>query len=279
MARLYDDSLYEGAARHYLRGRLPYPQRLATALADHVQRDRFGRLLDVGCGPGSLTLLLAPLFAQVVAVDADADMVQVASAEATRRGITNVRWLHAYAEDLDDALRPFDVVTLAQSFHWMDQPVVAANIRRLLGPQGCCVHVGAMTHRGDPDASDLPHPQPPHGEIGALVRRYLGPDRRAGRQTVSDPPPSGEEWVFRAAGFLGPDKIEVPGGDVSIRTADEVVDAVLSLSSSAPHLFASRLGAFVSDLRSLLMSTSPDGLFAEQQQGITLSLWRLPNGR
>jgi len=35
-----------------------------------------GRLLDVGCGPGSLTLLLAPLFDQAVGLDPDPDMLE-----------------------------------------------------------------------------------------------------------------------------------------------------------------------------------------------------------
>jgi hypothetical protein len=49
---------------------------------------------------------------------------------------------------------------------------------------------------------------------------------------------------------------------------------VLSLSSAAPHLFASRLAEFVADLRSWLETASPAGIFAEQQRDITLSLWR-----
>lgn len=42
--------------------------------------DGSGRLLDIGCGPGSIGLMPAPHYAEVVGVDADADMI----AEATR---------------------------------------------------------------------------------------------------------------------------------------------------------------------------------------------------
>ena len=101
--RLWDDSLYAGSAEFYLQGRLPYPERLADELRERLALDGSGRLLDLGCGPGSLTFLLAPYFRKVVAVDADADMIRVASAEAKRRGITNVRWLHAAAEDLGES--------------------------------------------------------------------------------------------------------------------------------------------------------------------------------
>ena len=56
----WDESLYAGSAAHYAAGRMPYPSRLAEVVRDAVGLDGTGRLLDVGCGPGSLTLLLAP---------------------------------------------------------------------------------------------------------------------------------------------------------------------------------------------------------------------------
>jgi cyclopropane fatty-acyl-phospholipid synthase-like methyltransferase len=39
---------------------MPYPDSLARAISGELSLDGSGRLLDVGCGPGSLTLLLAP---------------------------------------------------------------------------------------------------------------------------------------------------------------------------------------------------------------------------
>ena len=54
----WDPSLYTGAAEHYANGRFGYPAGLADALAAHLPA-RPGRLLDVGCGPGSFTLEVA----------------------------------------------------------------------------------------------------------------------------------------------------------------------------------------------------------------------------
>jgi trans-aconitate methyltransferase len=54
----WDPSLYAGSARFYSIGRVAYPAELVAAL----ELDGTGRLLDVGCGPGSLNLLLAPHF-------------------------------------------------------------------------------------------------------------------------------------------------------------------------------------------------------------------------
>lgn len=275
MSGLWDESLYAGSAEFYAVGRLPYPQRLAEELERRLGLNGHGRLLDLGSGPGSLTLLLAPLFAEVTAVDADPDMLRVGRTRAADVGVGNVTWVQSHAEALPDGLGQFDVVTLAQSFHWMDQPRVADVIRQLLVATGCCVHVGATTHEGVAGAVGLAHPLPPRIDMADLVRRYLGPHRRAGQRIVEADPPSDEDTVFLAAGFHGPERVEVPAGDIFIRTEDEVVASVLSLSSAAPHLFGPRLPEFVDDLRSLLREASPDGRFAEQQRDITLTLWRV----
>jgi SAM-dependent methyltransferase len=272
---LWDEFLYAGSAEYYRVGRMPYPGRLGTTMQRRLVLDGLGSLLDLGCGPGGLTLLLAPYFATVVAVDADADMIRVGQEEATRIGVGNIRWLRSYAEDLDDRLGQFTVVTLAQSFHWMNRPVVADKIRQLLAPDGYCVHVGATTHQGVRDAAGLPHPQPPWDRILDLVHAHLGPGRRAGRSIVVDESTaSDEDSVFRSAQFTGPEVIDVTGGDAVLRSDDQVVASVLSLSSSAPHLFGDDLAMFVDELRALLAQVSPDGQFSEQPQDIRLSVWR-----
>ncbi len=219
-------------------------------------------------------MLLAPLFARVVAVDADAEMIRVARDDADRQGIDNIDWLHGSAEDLTYDAGAFTAVTLAQSFHWMDRPLVAAKIRRWLTADGCCVHVGATTHESAAEVTGLPHPTPPREQITELVRSYLGPHRRAGDKVIAGGETLGnEEAVFRAAGFTGPDIVAIPGGDTFDRSEAQVIASVLSLSSATPHLFGERLDGFVDDLRQLLRNTAPDGVFSEQLQDIRLFLW------
>jgi SAM-dependent methyltransferase len=267
----WDPTLYAGAAPHYAVGRVPYPPGVADALVGALFLDGTGRLLDVGCGPGSLTLLLAPHVAEAIGVDADADML----AEAARLAIPlpNVRWVRMRAEELPGDLPSVDLVTFAQSFHWMDRPRVAAAVRGMLRPSGAVVHVGATTHEGiDPDG-ELPFPRPPRDEVAELVRRYLGTVRRAGQGVLPAGTSGGEDDVFRAAGFGGPQRIEVPGR-VVVRSVDEVASSIYSLSSSAPHLFGARLAEFDGELRALLTEASADGSFSEQMRSITLSIWR-----
>lgn len=270
----WDETLYAGSARHYSTGRMAYPAEVADALRAELGLDGTGRLLDVGCGPGSLTLLLAPLFETVVGVDADPDMLAEARRRAADAKITNIEWRRLRAEDLPAGLGCFRVVTFAQSFHWLDQPLVARRVRGMLDADGAWVHVHATTHRGVTGEDPLPHPQPPWGRIQDLVESYLGATRRAGRGTLPAGTPSGEEDVMRAAGFTGPARVEVGGGRLVERTSDEIVASMFSLSSSAPHLFGERRPDFEADLRALLRTAAPDGRFSETTREVALVIWR-----
>lgn len=257
----WDETVFEGTAAYYRQGRKPYAPGLAEALGTHLGLDGQGRLLDVGCGPGSVALLFAHLFAEVVGLDPDAGMLAEAVRAATDNRAGNTTWRRMRAEDLPASLGTFRVITFGQSFHWMDRPRVAAAVRGMLEAGGAVVQVD-LWHTNPPGERPRrgPHPAVPEAAIDELRRQWLGPHRRAG-QGCRDTSPSGEDEVFQSAGFAPEQLVLVPDDRLLTRTADDVVAWVLSTSSTAPHLFGERLGAFVDDLRSLLLETSPDGLF------------------
>jgi len=269
----WDPTLFAGSAAYYVRGRVAYPAALADGLAAELGLDGSGRLLDIGCGPGSLTLRLADRFTASIGVDADPGMLGEADRLAAEAGVGNVRWLHLRAEDLPAGLGRFRVISFAQSFHWMDRALVAATTHGMLDDGGACVHVHAETHQGVETDADLPYPAAPRSGVADLVRRYLGPVRRAGRGYLPNGTGGGEEDFYRAAGFTGPQRLTVPGRVIT-RTAEEVVAAVFSLSSSTPHLLGDRRAAFETDLRDLLALNSPTGLFSEQMREIAVDIWR-----
>jgi hypothetical protein len=109
-----------------------------------------------------------------------------------------------------------------------------------------------------------------------LRRRYLGSDTRAG-QGIRNTSPSGEDGVFRQAGFLPAETVTVPDGRVLERTADDVVAGVFSLSSTAPHLFGDRRENFEAELREILAQASPAGRFSVRLPDNILRIWRLPD--
>lgn len=269
----WDPSLYAGSAAHYDAGRVTYPAALVDVVVRALRLDGSGRLLDVGCGPGSLTLLFAPHFELAIGLDPDADMLSEAARLAEQKQVTHVAWRQLRGEDLPANLPPARLVTFAQSLHWMDRHQVASAARALLAPGGALAHVHATTHQGiDADAL-LPHPRPPRAAITELVKHYLGPQTRAGQGVLPARTPGGEDEVYRAVGFTSRQRMEVAGRAVE-RTADQVVSSIYSLSSAAPHLFGERLKDFDSDLRRLLAGVSAEGLFSEQMGDITVDIWR-----
>ncbi|HEY6688449.1 MAG TPA: class I SAM-dependent methyltransferase, partial [Propionibacteriaceae bacterium] len=129
-------SLYAGTARYYAIGRVSYPTALAEALATALELDGSGRLLDVGCGPGNFTLLMAPWFEQATGVDADQDMLAEAERRTEESRIANLQWRQLRAEELPAELGQYQVISFAQSFHWMDQATVARIALSMLEPGG-----------------------------------------------------------------------------------------------------------------------------------------------
>jgi ubiquinone/menaquinone biosynthesis C-methylase UbiE len=273
----WDETLYLGSAPYYVRGRPPYAPGLADALRQILTLDGQGRLLDVGCGPGVVTLPLAHLFAEVVGLDPDPEMLAEGARRAADADVGNIIWVRRRGEDLPTGLGRFRVATFAQSFHWMDRDRVAAIVFEMLEPGGALVHISDFKgHEARDRSANLPHALPPRAAIRELIQRYLGPVRRAGQGFLRHGSPDGEAIILRNAGFQHPERVQVPAGGVQERNADDLVAWVYSLSGSAPHLFGDRLDEFETDLRHLLDEASPSGLFAEQPPDTEVFIWRRP---
>ncbi|MBD0737425.1 class I SAM-dependent methyltransferase [Streptomyces sp. CBMA29] len=272
----WDETLFLGSARYYRRGRLPYAPGLADVLARELGLDGRGRLLDVGCGPGTVALGLADLFADVVGVDPDGAMLTEARCQSVAADVSDrTRWIQARAEELPLDLGTFTVVTFGQSFHWMDRDKVAATVRAMLAPGGAFLQIADLKNERR-TARGLPYPAVPYDGVDALVREHLGPERRAGQGVLRHGTPGDETAVLARAGFVGPRRLVVPGGEALKRTGDDVAAWVFSLSSSAPHLFGDRRDAFAADLDRLLENASPSGRFSERQPSTEVLVWRKP---
>lgn len=271
----WDPSLFQGSAAHYRRGRVPYAEGLAGTVASALGLDGTGRLLDVGCGPGVIALRLAHLFAAVVGLDPDPDMLGEARRAAAEQGVTNASWVQMRAEDLPAGLGTFTVIVFAQSFHWMDRPKVAAAVRTMVEPRGAVVQIdpGRDYMAEGRGAKPGPHPAMPLQAIDDLRKEYLGPDRRAGRG-FRNTSPSGEDAIFQASGFWPEQRVSVPDSRILDRTTDDTVAWVLSASSTAPHLFGDKAHDFEADLRALLTETSPSGHFSVPLSDTTVQIRR-----
>jgi SAM-dependent methyltransferase len=256
----YDPTLFEGAAAHYRYGRPPYSPQLEAVLTGELALDGSGRLLDGGCGPGILTVRFAHLFEEVVGLDPDAAMLAEGRRVADQRGITNIRWVQAAAEDLPRAAPgPYRLITFGQSFHWTDEARVAETVYDMLEPDGALALI-VHTVEGRPEPPSPGPPPIPHAEIRALIEKFLGSTRRAGQGFAPVRNHRFEDVLVRTR-FGAPRSIFVPGIPDLLRDSESVLSGYLSMSGSAPHLFGDRAGDFAGEVRELLASRSPEGVF------------------
>jgi SAM-dependent methyltransferase len=113
---------YAGAGWYYAEYRDRVSNELIALLAEQLGWSTRCRVLDVGAGPGQLSLLIAPLVAEVVAIEPEPDMLAEGERRAAMIGIGNAKFVAGSSDDLP-ALRPslgrFCAALMGQSFHWM----------------------------------------------------------------------------------------------------------------------------------------------------------------
>jgi SAM-dependent methyltransferase len=124
--------IFGEVAELYDKARPTYPPELIDHLVQLAGRG--GRALDVGCGTGKATVLLAERGLSGVGLEPDSEMATIA-----RRNLAPFpQWSVATGdfEDYDPGLGLFDLVTSAQAWHWLDPQRRFQQAARLLRSGG-----------------------------------------------------------------------------------------------------------------------------------------------
>ncbi|KQT88323.1 metalloregulator ArsR/SmtB family transcription factor [Aurantimonas sp. Leaf443] len=130
-----------------LRGLHAPEAEVEAALGEALGPRRVNALLDVGTGTGRILELLAPLCERAVGIDASREMLAVARSNLDAAGVANalVRQGDVYA--LPIQREAFDLVTLHQVLHYLDDPAAAvAEAARALSPGGRLAIVDFAPH-------------------------------------------------------------------------------------------------------------------------------------
>lgn len=165
----------------------------AAYLLPHLEQGQ--SLLDVGCGPGTVTVDFAQRLAPalVVGVDASAEVIEKATALAREGGVANAEFIvgDAYALPFDD--RAFDIAHCHQTLQHVADPVAVLRELRRVTRRG-----GIVAARDVDYAGIIWYPALPglHRwmELYQAVHRSNGGEPDAGRQLKA--------WAIEA-GFTG----------------------------------------------------------------------------
>src|SRR5579863_9134523 len=129
--------LWTGKASSYDRARPSPPPALLDLLTQLIQMPRPALVVDLGSGTGLSTAIWGERAERVIGIEPNADMRQEAARKVEdypyaahieyREGL-------AHRTGLPDGCA--DIVTAAQSFHWMEPTATLAEIARILRPGG-----------------------------------------------------------------------------------------------------------------------------------------------
>jgi SAM-dependent methyltransferase len=145
---------FGAAARVYDARRPRYPAQLIDDLLTQGARTA----LDVGAGTGIASQQLLEKGVNVLAVEPDPRMAEVARGKGIPVEIGTF-------ETWDPAERRFDLVVFGQSFHWVNPDIALPKAHRLLSSGG---RLGLMWNRLDPT-------HPTHSDLAEIYRDYMEP--------------------------------------------------------------------------------------------------------
>lgn len=134
MADTYTHGHHESVLRSH---RWRTAENSAAYLLPHLRPD--SRVLDVGCGPGTITVDLATRVpdGEVVGIEPDDAVLAGARADAERRGVRNAVFTTGDVYALDHPDGAFDIVHAHQVLQHLSDPVAALReMRRVCAPGG-----------------------------------------------------------------------------------------------------------------------------------------------
>jgi SAM-dependent methyltransferase len=246
----------------YYQFRAPYAPAALDFIAEAFGLDGTARVLDLGCGPGTLSIPLAARASEVIAVDPEIAMLDEARRAAQAAGAGNIRWIQGRAEDLPPDLGPVRLAVLGQSFHWMDRDGVLCLLAGVVEDGGGLAVVNPGRRRPQESWEPL---------ADQVVERFLGPRRPLPGRSAE---PEHEPALRRSSHFSA--FASHVFSTAFERDIASVIGAVYSLSYASRPRYGAQVQAFEAALTEALRTLNPSGVFRERVETEVIVARRAP---
>lgn len=133
-------------ANAYLTSAVHASGRDLVRLGERLAAFPHAHVLDLGCGAGHASFVVAQQVAQVTAYDLSRQMMDVVTHAAQDKGLNNITTRQGYAESLPFDDESFEVVISRYSaHHWHDVGQALREIKRVLKPGGIFIIMDIMS--------------------------------------------------------------------------------------------------------------------------------------
>ena len=134
-------STFDTVAEQYERVLVPRRRLQHLLLLEALELSGDEAAVDLGCGTGALTAMIAQRLERgsIVGVDESQRMLEHARMRAAQQGLGNMRLLNRPIEEIEEALQGggFDIVVSSHVLHWLKSPATLFQVAaHLLKPSG-----------------------------------------------------------------------------------------------------------------------------------------------
>ncbi len=246
--------LFSGTYEYYAKYRPSIPEEVINIIIKHFDIKPNDRILDLGCGTGQVALVMEGKCGEMVCLDSDPEMLKQAK-KATKDSQIKLTWVNRGSQDLGKAkenLGIFKIATICRAFHWMNQKQVLEDLDALIDENGGIAIFG--------DGSFWTGREEWQQAVKRVVQKYLGKERRAGRDTFKELEEPWEKIIARSSfKFVKTQPVSI----VRNWDVESIIGYLFSTSFAAPDHFGNQVNAFKRDTKEALLVINPKGIFQE----------------
>ncbi|WP_409298806.1 class I SAM-dependent methyltransferase [Peribacillus sp. SCS-26] len=134
---VYGQDLFKGSAAYYSKYRPLYPSSLVRFLVDKFNLNGEQKVLDLGCGPGHLSIRLSDWCHKIVGIDTEPEMIEEAKRLHQEIRMGQIHWFNGTLDQYyTEHKEQFRLAIIAKAFHWMNRAKILDDLYDMISAGG-----------------------------------------------------------------------------------------------------------------------------------------------